>query len=146
MKIVCVCVCVFMCLLAVRVRHWRVCSILCAMHALALICSWFFLCFFAFFLACSSPLCKHTVYDVLCVWLCMCVFMCICVCVCGCSVLPAIRERLGDAKDNVREKTQVLVQQIMQDSVTSPQVCFFPPAWPFVLTLIHPCSAHSGLP
>lgn len=38
------------------------------------------------------------------------------------TVLPVIREKLGDAKDSVREKTQVLIQQIMQDTVTSPQV------------------------
>ena len=37
-------------------------------------------------------------------------------------MLPGIREKLGDAKDAVREKTQVLIQQIMQDTVTSPQV------------------------
>ncbi|XP_019850114.1 PREDICTED: CLIP-associating protein 1-like [Amphimedon queenslandica] len=36
-------------------------------------------------------------------------------------LLPVIREKLGDAKDSVREKTQVLIQQIMQDTVTSPQ-------------------------
>lgn len=37
-------------------------------------------------------------------------------------VLPVIKEKLGDTKDPVREKTQVLVQQLMQDSVSSPQV------------------------
>ena len=33
-----------------------------------------------------------------------------------------IREKLGDAKEQVREKSQMLLQQIMQDTVNSPQV------------------------
>ncbi len=33
-----------------------------------------------------------------------------------------IREKLGDGKDQVREKTQLLLQQIMQDSISNPQV------------------------
>ena len=38
-------------------------------------------------------------------------------------MLPVIREKLGDSKDQVREKTQVLIQQIMQESLPSnPQV------------------------
>ncbi len=37
-------------------------------------------------------------------------------------VIPPIKERLGDSKDQVREKTQLLLQQIMQDAVSSPQV------------------------
>ena len=37
-------------------------------------------------------------------------------------VIPMIKERLGDSKDQVREKTQLLLQQIMQDVVSSPQV------------------------
>jgi CLIP-associating protein 1/2 len=37
------------------------------------------------------------------------------------AVVPVIREKLGDSKDSVRDKTQVLIQQIMQDSVSSVQ-------------------------
>ena len=37
-------------------------------------------------------------------------------------VIPMIKERMGDGKEQVREKTQLLIQQIMQDSVSSPQV------------------------
>ena len=37
------------------------------------------------------------------------------------SVLPALRERLGDAKDQVREQAQHLIQTLLTDCVNSPQ-------------------------
>ena len=36
-------------------------------------------------------------------------------------VLPALRERLGDAKEQVREQAQQLTQKVMVDVVSSPQ-------------------------
>ena len=36
-------------------------------------------------------------------------------------VYPAMRERLGDAKEVVREQGQTLIQQVLRDVVSSPQ-------------------------
>jgi hypothetical protein len=49
-------------------------------------------------------------------------------------VVPVIREKLGDSKDSVRDKTQVLIQQIMQDSVSSVQV--IPPITTGIMLLL----------
>lgn len=38
-------------------------------------------------------------------------------------VLPGLREKLGDTKDQVRDQTQLLIQQIMQNVSGTAQVC-----------------------
>lgn len=37
------------------------------------------------------------------------------------TVLPAVVDRLGDAKDTVREKSQLLILKLLERSVLSPQ-------------------------
>lgn len=37
------------------------------------------------------------------------------------TVLPAVVDRLGDAKDTVREKSQLLLLKLLERSVLSPQ-------------------------
>lgn len=43
------------------------------------------------------------------------------------SVLPSLIDRLGDAKDQVRDQDQSLLLKIMEQAV-SPQVSVWPPA------------------
>lgn len=52
------------------------------------------------------------------------------------SVVPPLRERLGDAKDQVREQAQHLIQTLMTDCVSSPQV--------FLDKLLEPCLNHKN--
>lgn len=40
------------------------------------------------------------------------------------SVLPAVIDRLGDAKDTVREKAQLLILKLLERSVLSPSTLF----------------------
>lgn len=37
-------------------------------------------------------------------------------------VLPSLRERLGDAKESVRDRAQLLLQHFMQPVIAGPQV------------------------
>lgn len=51
-------------------------------------------------------------------------------------VFPNLRERLGDAKEQVREQAQTLTQQILQDVVSSPQL--------FLDKLLESCFSHKN--
>ena len=51
-------------------------------------------------------------------------------------VFPALKERLGDAKEQVREQGQQLIQQILQNVVSSPQA--------FLDKLMDACLAHKN--
>ena len=51
-------------------------------------------------------------------------------------VFPLLKERLGDAKEQVREQGQQLIQQIFQNVVGSPQ--------PFLDKLMESCLAHKN--
>ena len=52
------------------------------------------------------------------------------------TVLPSLRESLGDAKDQVREQAQHLIQVIMTECVNSPQA--------FLDRLLEPCLIHKN--
>ncbi len=51
-------------------------------------------------------------------------------------VLPSLRERLSDAKDQVREQAQHFIQVIMTECVSSPQA--------FLDRLLEPCLVHKN--
>lgn len=51
-------------------------------------------------------------------------------------VFPSLKERLGDAKDQVREQAQHLIQKIMVDCVSSPQL--------FLDKLLESCLVHKN--
>lgn len=52
------------------------------------------------------------------------------------TILPSLRERLGDAKDQVREQAQHLIQTILTECVSSPQA--------FLDKLLDPCLVHKN--
>lgn len=54
----------------------------------------------------------------------------------SCPVLASLRERLGDAKDQVREQAQQLIQKLMTDCVSSPQG--------FLDKFLEPCLVHKN--
>ena len=51
-------------------------------------------------------------------------------------MFPSLRERLGDAKDQVREQAQLLIQLIMQNVVSAPQ--------PILDRLLDSCFTHKN--
>lgn len=51
-------------------------------------------------------------------------------------VLPSLRERLGDAKDQVREQAQQIIQAILTECVSSPQA--------FLDKFLEPCLVHKN--
>lgn len=52
------------------------------------------------------------------------------------TILPSLRERLGDAKDQVREQAQHLIQTLLTECVSSPQA--------FLDKLLEPCLGHKN--
>lgn len=52
------------------------------------------------------------------------------------AVFPPLKEKLGDSKDQVREQAQHLIQTLMTDCVSSPQV--------FLDKLLESCLLHKN--